>query len=430
MRLRKRFKGLRILAVQADWCTRRLALRLGPAAAEAWLILDVRQGVVVRDGALDFVSEPTWPDPSAITEQPEIWREHAFISPLLRKTLGLLPAPDREALYAALKNHATTEYYLYTKNGAPHAVCPWALPPSMIRGMDVASFSSALDAATAYARLAFFSSPPSAPAQAEAREARRRNRLLQRLEADEKRMTGFCGLAEQARLLQDNLYRLSVHARQKQVSIPDQQDQIQVLALDPRKTLLENMEHWFRLADKGKRGLVHIRDRRAQLQAGGDRAAPSAQVKVRNPPGSGLLRRAQPSNHAGLPVHRFLSSDGFSIWRGKNRNANHALLTKLAGPADYWFHAEDGPGAHVILRRDHPGQAVPEQSLREAAILAGLASHFAGAGRASVICAEVRHVRPVKGTPGLARVDQRLRTLLVELEPELEERLRISRSKE
>ena len=429
MGLRKRLKGLRILSVHADWSTRRLALHLGSAPVDTWLILDARKGVSLQNTLLDRDHAPTWPELSEVLKNPSIWQEYAFISPLLRKTLTLLPESSRADLYVSLKTAPTAEYFMYSKNSAPHALCPWVLPPQMSRGLDVASFSSVLDAATTYARQIFFPSLPIAPANADTQAAKRQTRLLQRLEADEKRMTDFCRLADQARLLQNNLYRLSGHARQPHVCITDQQGHPKVLALDPRKTILENMEHWFRLADKGKRGLGHIRNRRAQIMSGIAFVASAGPATLPGPSSLGQNRSAQAAQNAGLPVHRFLSSDGFNIWRGKNHKANHALLTKLAGPADYWFHAEDGPGAHVILKRDHPGQTVPEQSLREAAILAGLASHFSGAGRASVICAEVRHVRAVKGSPGLARVDQRLHTLLVDLDPELEERLRESRFK-
>lgn len=430
MGLRKRLQGLRILSVHADWSTRKLALHLGPAPVDTWLILDARKGVSLRNTPLGQDHAPAWPELSEVLENPNIWQEYAFISPLLRKTLTLLPETSRADLYVSLKNAPAAEYFIYSKNNAPHALCPWVLPPQMSRGLHVTSFSSALDSATAYARQIFFPSMPTAPANADIQAAKRQVRLLQRLEADKKRMTDFCLLADQARLLQNNLYRLSGHARQPQVSIMDQQGQSNVLALDPRKTILENMEHWFRLADKGKRGLIHIRNRRAEIMSGMDCVAPAGPTALPRPPRRGQNRSAQATQDAGLPVHRFLSSDGFNIWRGKNQKANHALLTKLAGPADYWFHAEDGPGAHVILKRDHPGQAVPEQSLREAAILAGLASHFCVAGRASIICAEVRHVRAVKGSPGLARVDQRLRTLLVDLDPELEKRLKQSRFEE
>ena len=64
-------------------------------------------------------------------------------------------------------------------------------------------------------------------------------------------------------------------------------------------------------------------------------------------------------------VQAFRSSDGFLILRGRDTRGN-ALALKLAAPHDYWLHTADGPSAHVIIRRDHAGQEVPERTLREA----------------------------------------------------------------
>ena len=65
----------------------------------------------------------------------------------------------------------------------------------------------------------------------------------------------------------------------------------------------------------------------------------------------------------------FRSSDGFLILRGRDTRGN-GLALKLAAPHDYWIHTADGPSAHVIIRRDHAGQQVPERTLHEAGILA------------------------------------------------------------
>jgi len=124
-------------------------------------------------------------------------------------------------------------------------------------------------------------------------------------------------------------------------------------------------------------------------------------------------------------VARFCTSDGFTVLRGKSAQANHALVRKLSSPFDLWFHADHGPGAHVILRRDFPDQEVPLRSLEEAAGLAALRSHAAG-GRAEVMCALVKHVRAVKGGgPGKVTVDRRERTLSVEPDLDLEQRLAV-----
>jgi predicted ribosome quality control (RQC) complex YloA/Tae2 family protein len=100
------------------------------------------------------------------------------------------------------------------------------------------------------------------------------------------------------------------------------------------------------------------------------------------------------------------------------------MLSKAASPFDYWFHVEDGPSSHVILKRDHPGQNVPETSLTQAAILCGLKSYRKDDGKADVMYALVKDVRKVKGfNLGQVAVDRKLGTLRVDLDPAMEERL-------
>jgi len=133
-------------------------------------------------------------------------------------------------------------------------------------------------------------------------------------------------------------------------------------------------------------------------------------------------RSPVPARFRGMAVAVFDSSDGFLILRGKNAKANDQLV-KRASPFDYWLHAAQAPGAHVLLRRDHPSVEVPERSLREAASLAALRSDLAGEAAADVLCVEARHVRKPKGAAaGAVEVDSS-RTLRVALDPDLEKRL-------
>ena len=129
---------------------------------------------------------------------------------------------------------------------------------------------------------------------------------------------------------------------------------------------------------------------------------------------------------SGLPanVQAFVSSDGIVILRGRDAEGNRALL-RLAKPCDLWMHVEDGPGAHVLVRRE-PGQELPRGSLEDAANLALVKSWRRGSARAGVLCAQARHVRPVKGgKPGSVRVDKVECTLEVQLDPDIE--LRVTR---
>ena len=134
---------------------------------------------------------------------------------------------------------------------------------------------------------------------------------------------------------------------------------------------------------------------------------------------------ALPKRYRELAVSLFRSSDGFTMIRGKNKKANHDMLSKAASPFDYWFHVEDGPSSHIILKRDHPGQDVPESTLIEAAILCGLKSYRRDDGKADIMYALVKDVRKVKGfNLGQVAVDRKLGTLRVNLNPALENSLR------
>lgn len=426
MLLRKNILNLRILGLKSDWSRRRLALGLGIHEPQTWLTLDVRAGMTLaEEPPMPTDQETTWPPLDEIQKNREIWKTFDHISPLLRKTLAVLPKIEGERLYTDLQTIGPRCFYLYTDQNGTKTVCPWPLPEAMRQGMPEQRVDSALEAAAMHAESVFF--PPRAPVVASPCARKRQARLLQRLEADEQRMVRYCRLADQAQLLRANLHRLPVHSRREQAVLIAPDESETVVLLDPGRTILENMERWFRLADKGRRGLAHISRRRREVLAT-PQTAPVSSCPAPVPPHQDGTRR-RPAGRA-LPVHRFLSSDGFTILQGKNQTANHSLLTRLARPADYWFHAEHGPGAHVILKRDAPGQDVPEQSMREAATLAGLASNYSAAGRACVVCAEVRHVRAVKGRPGLARVDKVLRTLLVDLDPGLAARLKAASAQE
>ena len=64
----------------------------------------------------------------------------------------------------------------------------------------------------------------------------------------------------------------------------------------------------------------------------------------------------------------FVSSDGFDIYVGKNNMQNDELTFKTGNGNDWWFHAKQMPGSHVLLKTD--GKEVPDRTFEEAASLA------------------------------------------------------------
>jgi len=417
MRLRKHLRGRRIVRVLADWPRRRLLLGLtGPGPG---LVLDPRAFPALTEIPEAAPEAPDWPALEAVLTEPDIWQAHAQCSPELRRRLAALPRETAQAVYTQLTAGEPDGFFVESKRDLPEAVWPVAWPEAITRGREVRRFDTALAAAAAFGEpLAFteVSGRRDAPhVAAEAAGRRRLARALAKLEADEARMRGFIARRATADLLAAQLHGLDARARLPRVVVsPPDADPV-TIDLDPSLTVVQNMQKLYHLVAKGERGLVAIAARRQGLQDG--KKALQGQGRRVEPPRPG--RTVQEKKPA-VAAHRYRTSDGFLALRGRNAKANEQLL-RQANAFDFWLHVADGPGAHVILRRDHPGREVPRRSLAEAAGLAVLASYAVGAGAADVLVALVADVRRVKGAAaGRVSVSTVLETVRAVPDPGLE----------
>jgi predicted ribosome quality control (RQC) complex YloA/Tae2 family protein len=69
-----------------------------------------------------------------------------------------------------------------------------------------------------------------------------------------------------------------------------------------------------------------------------------------------------------LPPYEFTSSDGYTIYVGRNNVQNDLLTLKSAGAGDMWLHTRNIPGSHVILVRK--GDTFSDRAIYEASSLA------------------------------------------------------------
>lgn len=94
---------------------------------------------------------------------------------------------------------------------------------------------------------------------------------------------------------------------------------------------------------------------------------------------------------------QFIASDGTEIFVGKNNLQNDQLTMRTARKSDYWLHAKDIPGSHVIIRSDQP----TEETILEAAELAAYFSKYRHSAQVPVDLVQVRHIRKPNGAkPG------------------------------
>ncbi|MGB8656516.1 MAG: NFACT family protein [Candidatus Zixiibacteriota bacterium] len=132
----------------------------------------------------------------------------------------------------------------------------------------------------------------------------------------------------------------------------------------------------------------------------------------------GLLRHPKPQIKNRKPgefsPRKFVTKSGWEILVGRNNRENDYLTFKLSRPEDLWFHAENVPGSHVLLRgKDRKSEPSPLE-IREAAQVAAHYSKAKKEKKAAVIYTQAKHVRKPKGGKlGLALVSKE-KSILVE----------------
>ena len=100
--------------------------------------------------------------------------------------------------------------------------------------------------------------------------------------------------------------------------------------------------------------------------------------------------------------HRYRTPSGFELLIGRNNRQNDQLTFRLAGDYDLWFHAQEIPGSHVLLR-PQPGSVADEADLQFAADFAAYYSRSRQSDQVPVVYTEPKHVYKPKGAkPGIA----------------------------
>ncbi|MEO0947085.1 MAG: NFACT family protein [Cyanobacteria bacterium J06641_5] len=95
------------------------------------------------------------------------------------------------------------------------------------------------------------------------------------------------------------------------------------------------------------------------------------------------------------------SPSGYEILVGRNNNQNDRLSFRVAAEQDLWFHAQEIPGAHVLLRLE-PGAAPDDRDLQVAADLAAFHSRARQSDAVPVVYTSPKHLYKPKGAkPGM-----------------------------
>ena len=111
-------------------------------------------------------------------------------------------------------------------------------------------------------------------------------------------------------------------------------------------------------------------------------------------------RRAAPEPR--LPYRKFALAGGEIVWVGRSARENDELTLKLAAKSDWFLHAAQSSGAHVILKHGRSNVPPSAQALRHAAAVAAFFSEARHSSVVPVSYTAAKYVRkPRKAAPGL-----------------------------
>jgi predicted ribosome quality control (RQC) complex YloA/Tae2 family protein len=122
--------------------------------------------------------------------------------------------------------------------------------------------------------------------------------------------------------------------------------------------------------------------------------------------GQGLMKKRSKINKPKetKPITTFISSGGHEILVGKNNIQNDMITFKIAKSEDYWFHAKNMPGSHVVIRT--MGDELTDEEYIEAAKIAAYYSKGKNSGRVEVDYTKKSNIKkPPNAKPGFVIYD-------------------------
>ncbi len=215
-------------------------------------------------------------------------------------------------------------------------------------------------------------------------------------------------------LLQANQYR--IHRGMAEITIADweQEGQERAIPLDPLLDIQTQIAKRFKQAKKMHRGIEHAARQVALAQNNIDQCEHHLLVVADIATMQDLEQFCQRHGYdwhkdktlphrkqtePPKPYHQFFSSTGVPIWVGKSAKDNDRLTFQCANGSDWWLHAHNYPGSHVVIRCAKGTEPDPE-TIQEAAELAIRYSKMKDKDEGEICLTQVKFLKRIKGAPG------------------------------
>lgn len=251
------------------------------------------------------------------------------------------------------------------------------------------------------------------------RGVKRHTRLKLNLTQDVERAAGYERYKLWGDLLQLNRDKLKRGMKQVEVEdVLSGTERMVEIELDPAATPNDNIEAYFRRHRKGREGIDLLERRlvivaseleallamQAALESNFETASRRYQAELLSlMPQVAERQELEPR----LPYRPARLSSGVTIFIGRDGSDNDRTTFDFARPYELWFHTQQCPGSHVVMKYPNKSFEPSKREIEETAAIAAFHSKARNDSLVPVIYTQRRYVRkPRKAKPGLVMVER------------------------
>lgn len=111
-----------------------------------------------------------------------------------------------------------------------------------------------------------------------------------------------------------------------------------------------------------------------------------------------LMPKTKNAKKLPAPIVDETEINGFKVFIGKNNKQNDYIFSKISSPEDIWFHAQNSPGAHVLVKLDDKKE-LDDDTLVKVAQIAKKYSKQSTAIKAPIIYTKRKYLKRPPNTP-------------------------------
>ncbi len=250
------------------------------------------------------------------------------------------------------------------------------------------------------------------------------SRLLKKIESQSNEL-GDCELGERRKkygdLITANIYKLKRGDKSAElIDYESWNEELSdydktVIDLDEKLSPAANAQKYYKLYNKSKTAKIELTRQieiaRSELEyiysvfdalSKAESTADLAEIRdelYRNGYASKMKGYVAPKKQHAPDIAEFVTTNGYRVLCGKNNYQNEYITHKVAAKHDYWFHAKNLAGSHVLMITN--GKEPPEQDFTDACCIAAFYSKARGGVQVPVDYLLAKGVKKVSGAkPG------------------------------